>query len=1045
LVGQLQSCYASGPQRPTHLAIVDLMSNSSSETASATSSAANAPVHAISFASFRLDLAAGLLRQGARTIPLRPKTWAVLLYLAERPGTLVSKETLLDALWPGVAVTPDTLNKSIGELRVALGDDSHAPRYIETVHRRGFRFIAETRRSAAAARLADGGTRIAADDRVRADLAERPFVGRDDELRDLAAALARAQAGERQIVFLTGPAGIGKTATLDAFLDSPAVRDVTSVRIGRARCFEHHGPLEPYLPMLEALERLARPPIVESLLELMRRIAPMWLAQIPWLIRTADAEDLHQSLQGMGRERMPRELAALIEAFTADQTLVIALEDLHWCDPSTVDLLSLLAQRREPARLLVVGTYRPAELAVHEHVLAQAVRTLLTNRQCTAVGLEDLDEDHVRSYLARRFPGSNFPAALARLIHTHTAGNPLFVVGIVDHMRSRGLILDTEPGWALSMPPEAIDLGVPDDVRRMIEIQLDGLDPTERVVLEAASVAGSDITPSIVASAINREAGGTEHLCDTLASAQRFLHEAEPVMWPIGETQRSFSFIHELHRRVVYEEIPDGRRARFHQRVGEALEVAYGAQAGQIAAQLAIHFQRGRVPGRALHYLSLAGARARRLGASREAVGHLEPALALVAQLTDPEERLRTELDVRVAIGPALGDIHGFAADEVRTNYERVSELCSLTADPAGLFEALYARWYLHALRAERDETIALAEQIADLARQVCTPTCGQLADSVLLRTALYDGRFTDLEQHMASLLARPSEPATGSPPISYGINPFIAATMHYAIGRWFLGDIAGARSTADAGLARAHASGDLIALCAALFQAALLQLLSRNPAEGGALANHAAALAGEHGFGFWHAFASLLVGWSRVQTGDAIEGSSALERVLGVMAASRIRFFLSFALSFIAESHLRTGAIAAGLARVDEGLELTETTLDRSYAPELWRLKGELMLARAAPPAGRPRSKKTARPGVAGDEAWHEAEGCLVRALELAREAQAKSLELRAATSLARLRQAQGRAREAHLLLAEICDWFSADLDSPDLVEARGLLAKLA
>ena len=392
---------------------------------------------AITFSPFRLDLRRGLLLRGTKPIPLRPKTWAVLLYLAERPGVLVAKNELLDALWPDVAVTPDTLNKSIGELRVALGDDSRAPRFIQTVNRRGYRFIAvgmgrrprprnekifvrddsgisnpienlgtETRRAVASDR-APGGTPTAFVDRAepRPEPSKQPFVGREEELQLLTARLAKAHAGERQIVFVTGPAGVGKTALVDAFLESRAVCETAApVWIGRAGCFEHHGPHEAYLPVFEALERLARPPNVERLVRLMRRAAPMWLAQMPWLVGEADAAALRQSLQGVRAERMPRELAVLIEALTTDLTLVLVLEDLHWSDPSTVDLLTLLAQRRDPARLLVIGTYRPAEVAVHEHLLASAVRTLQVQRQCVEVPLHDLTEEAVRTLSRAAFP-----------------------------------------------------------------------------------------------------------------------------------------------------------------------------------------------------------------------------------------------------------------------------------------------------------------------------------------------------------------------------------------------------------------------------------------------------------------------------------------------------------------------------------------------------------------------------------------------------------------------------------------------------------------
>src|SRR5215470_84668 len=336
----------------------------------------------IVFSSFRLDLRGGQLTRTGTPIALRPKTWAVLVYLAERRGELVSREQLLDAVWPDVAVTPDTLTKSIGEIRLALGDTATTPRFVETVQRRGFRFIARTTDQptideTAARRCGDPGA--------------RPFVGRTAELEQLDRCFAAACAGDRQIVFAIGPAGVGKTALTEAFLDSLVVRGAaTTAWIGRAGCVEQHGPLEPYMPVLEALERLARRPDAERLIGLLRRSAPTWLAQMPWLID--DPQSLERTLLGAQPERMLREFAVLIEALTADVPLVLLLEDLHWSDPCTVDLLALLGQRRESARLLVIGTYRPADAAVRDHGLAQMVRTLELRRQCVALRMHDFNE-----------------------------------------------------------------------------------------------------------------------------------------------------------------------------------------------------------------------------------------------------------------------------------------------------------------------------------------------------------------------------------------------------------------------------------------------------------------------------------------------------------------------------------------------------------------------------------------------------------------------------------------------------------------------------
>ncbi|HME89820.1 MAG TPA: AAA family ATPase, partial [Myxococcaceae bacterium] len=486
----------------------------------------------IGFRPFRLDLRAGLLLRGDEPIALRPKTWSVLCCLVERAGQLITKRQLLEAVWGEVEVTESVLNNSIRELRIALGDSSKVPRFIETVSRRGFRFVAlvddlsatrGTQRSAASD--ASSAASAAADDwtpRTSDSPQGTLFVGRSGELRKMGELFTKARDGQRQIVFISGQAGIGKTALVEAFLGTLEGRQApTHTRVARGFCVEQHGPREPYMPVLAALERLASLPDAGELGALLRRVAPTWLAQTPWLIEKDEAQALQQTLQFVRPERMLREFSVLVEALTDETPLVLVLEDLHWSDASTIDLLSVLGERTKRSRLLVIGTYRPAEAAVGEHPVLNAVRTLRAHRQCAELVLSDLPVEGVQDYLRARFPGNDFPSWLGRRIHQQTDGQPLFMVGVVDSLVSRGRIVDTAPGWALTVPSETVDLGVPDDVRLLIESQLDGLSPADRALLQAASVAGEDFSPLVVAAALGHEEPEVEARCETLVRTRR--------------------------------------------------------------------------------------------------------------------------------------------------------------------------------------------------------------------------------------------------------------------------------------------------------------------------------------------------------------------------------------------------------------------------------------------------------------------------------------------------------------------------------------------
>ena len=341
-------------------------------------------MHHLSFSPFRLDPASQQLWRGAEVVPLRPKAFLLLRYLAEHPERLVSQEELLKAVWQHSHLSDGLLRGYIRELRQVLGDDAKDPRFIETASGRGYRFIAPVTPTVPSP-IGSGGP---------APLESPPgFVGRQEELAQLHGALECALRGERQMVFVTGEAGIGKTALLDAFLAQ--VVGAQDLRVGRGQCIELLGAAEPYLPLLEALGGLARRAEGRALVSLLRRQAPTWLVQIPALIEEAERDLLIRRGHGATPERMARELSEALEALCAESPLLLWLEDLHWGDPSTVDLLAMLARRRAPARLLVVGTYRPADVIAGAHPLRALVRELEAHAQCRGLPLGFLTSSEV--------------------------------------------------------------------------------------------------------------------------------------------------------------------------------------------------------------------------------------------------------------------------------------------------------------------------------------------------------------------------------------------------------------------------------------------------------------------------------------------------------------------------------------------------------------------------------------------------------------------------------------------------------------------------
>jgi DNA-binding winged helix-turn-helix (wHTH) protein len=382
------------------------------------------------FSGFRLDLANEQLWRGEEKIRLRRKTFEVLRHLVDRPGQLVTKQALLDGVWAEAAVSDSMPSICVAGLRGALGDDARTPTLIETVHGR-VRFIARV--------LTTAGSDPAPKQRAVASELAVIVVGRKAELAQLHGWFARIRGGQRRVVFVSGEPGIGKTTVVKAFLDSVAQEQ--GIRVGYGQCIEQYGAGEPYMPVLEALTRLGQEANSERLLEVLHRFAPNWLVQMPALLSEAERGKPQSVAQAVTQQRMLREVTQALDSIAADSPLVLFLEDLHWSDVSTLELISALARRSEPARLLVIGTYRPAEILSGDHPLRTIKGELELHKFCEELRLAPLTKEDVAKYLDIRLPGRAGAASLDGLpaaIHERTEGNPLFVVNVVDYLIEQG-------------------------------------------------------------------------------------------------------------------------------------------------------------------------------------------------------------------------------------------------------------------------------------------------------------------------------------------------------------------------------------------------------------------------------------------------------------------------------------------------------------------------------------------------------------------------------------------------------------------------------
>ena len=578
----------------------------------------------ISLGPLRLDLVNECLWRGSASIALRPKAYAVLKHLMDRRGQLVTKQQLLEAVWPGTYVGDAVLKTTIRQLREALGDDAESPRYIQTAHRRGYRFVADVgdqgfTAAQAHAPSGDEAAERASSSGASPQSAPHEILGRDSELSKLRALLHRALDGERQVVFVTGEAGIGKTTLVSALLDQATTIDRT--RTARGQCLEQYGAGEAYLPVLEALSRLGRGPDSERVVACLRRFAPTWLLELPSLIGPQDSQSVANDHRGsVSRERMLREMAEAIEALAADSPLILALEDLHWSDYSTLDLIGYLARRRDPARLMMIGTYRPVEVILGDHPLKSAKRELQAHGLCHEIPLEYLSEGDVAAYLEVKLRGHRLEKRLARLIHKRTEGNPLFMVNLVEYLIDERAIVKDDGEWRLPHGLGAIESGIPDNVRQLIEKQIERLGAEERTVLEGASVVGMECSSAAIAAGLAQPTEWIEERCEALVR-HRFLSPARLVELPDGTITPRYKFSHVLYLEVPYHLLPPMRRSQIHARIGARGEAIYQSRVGEIAAEVAMHFEQGGDQRRAVKYLLMAAENARHRSAQHEAEG----------------------------------------------------------------------------------------------------------------------------------------------------------------------------------------------------------------------------------------------------------------------------------------------------------------------------------------------------------------------------------------------------------------------------------------
>jgi DNA-binding winged helix-turn-helix (wHTH) protein/predicted ATPase len=967
------------------------------------------------FGHFRLDPANERLWRGDQAVALRPKAFAVLKHLMDHPGQLVTKQQLLDSVWSSTFVTDAVLKDSIRQLREALGDDAASPRYIETAHRRGYRFIGQlseerTARSPLAAQRGAG-----------VPPASVGVLGREAEPARMRAWLERALDGERQVVFVTGEAGIGKTTVVNALLEHASA--VPGVVVCRGQCLEHFGAGEAYLPMLDGLSRLGRTPDGPRIVELLRQHAPAWLFELPSLLPAAERETLQRQGPSATRERMLREMAEAVDAIAAESPLVVVFEDLHWSDFSTLDLISYLARRRDPARLMVIGTYRPVDLILGDHPLKSVKRELQAHGLCQELPLTYLTEDAVAQFLAVKFPGHHFPRRLARLMHRRSEGNPLFMVHLADYLVDERIIVESAGGWQLHGDVGDIESGIPEGIRQLIEKQIDRLDPDERTVLEGASVVGLECSTVAIGAGLDQPTDWVDQRCEALVRRHQFLSPARLVELPDGTITPRYRFNHVLYLEVLYRLLPAMRRSQIHRRIGHSGEAIYRERAREIATELALHFEQGLDSPRAVKYFIQSAENATYRSAHHEAEGLARRGLLALEALPATPERDQQELSLRMILGVSLMSIKGFAAAELEEVCTRALDLCARCDASSQAFKVEWLLGLFRYFRGEMQPALAIVERLLQRANDLRDPRFVIGAHCAFGVTLVDLGRFEESVRHLDEvppLRARHPRRPHGSFP---GQDPEVTSEAYAARALWAVGYPDQALARADRASSVARELSHTESLIVATYFAGHLHQLRGDASAAQERADIVLALAEEYGLAVWIGLGRMTRGSALVEQGSVADGLEDLRRGLAAYEATGARLWRAYFLGLLAQALAKAGRNQEGLAAVSEALAVIRETGEHASAAELHRVYGELLLASASCGAA------------------VEAEDCFKRALAIAREQRAKSWELRVATSLwtvARDRRARGDARR---LVRQTYDWFTEGHETADLKAARAVL----
>jgi tetratricopeptide (TPR) repeat protein len=831
----------------------------------------------------------------------------------------------------------------------------------------------------------------------------RLSVGREEEREDLKAAFEAAESGHGKFVAVSGEPGIGKSTLVEDFLSEIA----TPLWIGRGRCSERLAGAEAHLPFLEALESLlARDPSVGAV---MKQWAPGWYVQVaPMSADESSAARLMAETQSGSADRLMREMAALLHELARTRPFVLFLDDVHWADVSTIDLLGFLAPKLARMRGLVLITYRPSDLAVSRHPFLRLKADLSAHGVLQEVIVAFLTGEDVARYVSSQMPEA--PGHLGALIYRKTEGNPLFMVDLVRYLCERGLPAD----WA-----EQIERTIPESLRGMIERKIETLENEQRQLLRVAAIQGFEFDSAIVAQVLERDPADAEDVLQSLERMHGLVQLLREQELPSGIFSLRYQFTHVLYQSALYGSVSPSRKSSWSGKVAGALERAHGERKHAVAAELALLYEMARDPWRASEHFLVAATVASSRFATREAAAFATKGISCLALVRDQPDVEKRELTLQKALLHPLAVLEGYGSPATERVSQRIIELAERLEDHNSLYAALDGAEIIQMVRGECLEAARIADRMITAAGHSGNEVQQINAQMWATIARHHLGELAIAQKHADACLLMET-PANQQLRLITIFDPVVGVLAESGRNLWMLGDTRGCMDRINRGVRLAREIGHPDSLSFALVFRGWMHGYREEWDTCLESTSEGLALSAKHGLaqtGAWH---RCVHGWALAHSGRVADGLVELQagiedsmRLWGQVAMPQFH-------AMLANVRIIRGEPAHALDETLQGLMLADRSHDNHFDAELHRLGGICHLT-----LGEPES----------------AEAALDQAIATARAQGALTFELRAVTALGRVWFDRGEKEQAIALLQGVLDALGDAEETVDVRRARASL----